>query len=141
MSSTAFEFDDFDEDEDVVVTDRVDPEQEDSYWRAACGREQYFDAGFDYEDYAPAYCVGYIGYAQYGGEFDDAEKSLCANWIRIKGDSRLTLEQAMPAMRAAWDRMAAQANRTEATSEPWLARLLSRQTSLPSIRMIPAMLR
>lgn len=64
------------------------------YYRSECSYE---------EDYASAYCVGYIGQAQYGGTFEDAEKSLCANWVRIKGDSRLTVDEAMRAIRAAWD--------------------------------------
>jgi len=80
--------------------------RQDEYWERAFRRERYFDAGFDYEDYAPAYCVGYAGHAQYGGSFEEAERSLCANWERIKGDSRLALAQALPAMRAAWERMA-----------------------------------
>jgi hypothetical protein len=101
----ATDFDD-EECEQVTVAGRVDPGQEDTYWEREYFREQYYSPGLDYEDYAPAYCVGYIGYAQYGGEFEEAEKSLCANWVRIKGDSRLTIEQAMPAMRAAWNRMA-----------------------------------
>lgn len=74
---------------------------DDSYWQAAHSRE-------DYEDYAPAYCVGTIGYAQYGGSFEEAEHSLRANWERIKGDSLLTLDEARCAMRAAWDRLASQ---------------------------------
>lgn len=84
----------------------LDVVREDSYWQAAYSRECYYSPPLDYEDYAPAYCVGYIGFAQYGGTFDDAEKSLWANWERIKGDSRLTFEQARLAMRAAWDRLA-----------------------------------
>jgi hypothetical protein len=79
---------------------------EDAHWQRAHGREGYCRAELDYEDYAPAYCVGYMGYAQYGGEFDDAERSLCANWERIKGDSRLSFDEALPAMRAAWSRVA-----------------------------------
>ena len=63
-------------------------------------------AELDYEDYAPAYCVGYCGFAQYGGAFEDADKSLCANWVRIKGDSRLSIDEAMQAIRAAWDHAA-----------------------------------
>ena len=74
---------------------------EDSYWQAVHAED-------DYEDHAPAYCVGYIGHAQYGGSFEEAERSLWANWERIKGDSRLTLEQARCAMRAAWDRLDSQ---------------------------------
>ncbi|ROZ76936.1 hypothetical protein [Ramlibacter sp. WS9] len=79
---------------------------EDAHWQRAHSGEGYYRAGLDYEDYAPAYCVGYMGYAQYGGEFDDAERSLCANWERIKGDSRLSFDEALPAMRAAWSRVA-----------------------------------
>ena len=84
----------------------VDPAREDAYWREAHCRAQYRSPALDYEDYAPAYCVGYAGFAQYGGCFEDAEKSLCANWVRIKGDSRLSYEQALPAIRAAWNRAA-----------------------------------
>lgn len=82
----------------------VDPAREDAYWARVYQGESYYRAGCDFEDYAPAYCVGYVGYAQYGGNFGDAETSLCANWVRIKGDSRLSLEDAMPAIRAAWER-------------------------------------
>jgi hypothetical protein len=81
---------------------------EDAYWHAAHASERYWSPALDYEDWAPAYCVGYIGFMQYGGSFEEAEKSLWANWERIKGDSRLTLEQAHHAMRAAWDRLASQ---------------------------------
>jgi len=83
----------------------VNPQLEDCYWRVACPLENYFHKDMDYEDYAPAYCAGYVGYAQYGGRYEDSEASLCANWERIKGDSRLTLGDALMAMRAAWSRM------------------------------------
>jgi hypothetical protein len=86
---------------------RDEARDEDAHWHHAHSHERYYKPGLDYEDYAPAYCVGYMGYAQYGGRFEDAEKSLCANWERIKGDSRLSLDDALPAMRAAWLRVAA----------------------------------
>ena len=91
--------------ESAEVDMDVDVTQEDSYWQATFRREQYYRDQLDYEDYAPAYCVGYIGCAQYGGCYEEAEKSLWANWERIKGDSRLRLDEARLAMRAAWDRM------------------------------------
>ncbi|AEG93484.1 hypothetical protein [Ramlibacter tataouinensis] len=78
--------------------------REDDYWSRRWRRTQPARAGLDYEDFAPAYCVGYIGHAQYGGAFEDAEKSLWANWERIKGGSRLSWDEAREAMRAAWDR-------------------------------------
>jgi hypothetical protein len=96
---------DADIDERAAVLAPVDAAREDEYWRRAFWCERYYRPGLDYEDYAPAYCVGYIGYAQYGGDYDHAESSLCANWERIKGDSSLTLADARAAMRAAWDRM------------------------------------
>ena len=91
---------------EVCIDGLVQPEQEDAYWQRVYWAQPYHRAECSYDDYAPAYCVGYIGYAQYGGPFEDAEKSLCANWLRIKGDSRLGLEDAMKAIRAAWEHAA-----------------------------------
>ena len=85
------------------IDPRLDPRVEDAYWARAYWSQPSYRADCSYDDYAPAYCVGYIGQAQYGGRFEDAEKCLCANWFRIKGDSRLTLDEAMQAIRAAWD--------------------------------------
>jgi hypothetical protein len=96
-----------DADDTFTVDTFVDPREQDTYWEVAHARENYFRPELTYEDYAPAYCVGYIGYAQYRSSFEDAEKSLLANWCRIKGDSRLTLEEAQLAIRAGWDRVAA----------------------------------
>ncbi len=88
---------------DLRIDGKVDPQSEDNYWQSVNWSQSYARADLDYEDYAPAYCVGYCGFAQYGGSFDEAEKSLSANWVRIKGDSRLSFEDAMQAVRAAWD--------------------------------------
>jgi len=95
----------------------VDAPLEDAYWAKAHRRERYYRPHLDYEHYAPAYCVGYIGYSQYGGSFEDAERSLCANWERIKGDSHLAMDDALQAMRAAWDR------RSEAAARPGAVQL------------------
>ena len=90
------------DDPEVRIDGRIDAAVEDAYWQSVYWGESYYRSDCSYDDYAPAYCVGYIGFAQYGGRFEDAEKSLCANWLRIKGDSRLTLDEALQAMRAAW---------------------------------------
>ena len=98
---------------EIRIDGRINPAKEDAYWQSAYFGESYYRSDCNYEqDYAPAYCVGYIGFAQYGGRFDDAEKSLCANWVRIKGDSRLSFEEALQCMRAAWQH-AAKRSRTE----------------------------
>lgn len=94
------------DDDDHVEVSLHDVRKQDAYWEKAHARENYFRPGLSYDDYAPAYCVGYTGWLQYGGSWEDAEKSLVSNWVRIKGDSRLGLDDALLAMRAAWDRLA-----------------------------------
>jgi hypothetical protein len=127
-------------DEQPPVLRRVDAGQEEAYWRRAFWRERYYSQGLGYEDYAPAYCAGYVGHAQYGGAYENAEKSLCANWERIKGDSRLSLDDARAAMRAAWDRMAAREAR-EAARKAIASRVLRRRLRMPSFKLNPALLR
>lgn len=100
------------EDAGAAVACEVDAGREDAYWCHAFRRERYYSPQLDYEDYAPAYCVGYAGFAQYGGSFEEAERSLAANWERIKGGSRLRFDEARQAMRAAWERMAGPAARS-----------------------------
>ncbi len=78
---------------------------EDLYWTGHFWKQAYFRPDYDYEDYAPAFCVGYTGCAQYGGHFEDAENSLCSNFLRIRGDSRLTWEEAREPVRSAWNRV------------------------------------
>ena len=91
---------------------------EDRYWAHQHWREQYFRADYDYEDYAPAYCVGYSGCVQYGGCLEDAEISLCANFARIKGYSRLTWEEARAPIRSAWLRIEATGSATRREETP-----------------------
>ena len=90
-----------------TVLRRYSAQAEDLYWARNHWREPYFRPDYEYEDYAAAYCVGYSGCGQYGGRFEDAEKSLCANFVRIKGDARLTWEEALEPIRSAWARVEA----------------------------------
>ena len=103
---------------------------QDRYWSENYWKESYFRADYDFEDYAPAYCVGYRGCAQYGGRFEDARTSLCANFIRIKGDSRLTWEEAIGPIRAGWERMAAVEVRN---AEPSALRIVNRMALGPAL--------
>ncbi|MES2633939.1 MAG: hypothetical protein V4669_13275 [Pseudomonadota bacterium] len=128
--------------ETVTVAGRVDPGAEEMYWEREYFRQQYYTPGLDYEDFAPAYCVGYIGYAQYGGSFEDAEKSLISNWMRIKGDSRLTLDQAMQAVRAAWVRMEERNTQFVAVHNESMVRKLRRlRVRMPSMKIHTPVLR
>lgn len=105
MEATALQFEE-DLPEQAPAISRQEAQREDAYWHRTYWQERYYRVELEYEDYAPAYCVGYVGCAQYGGEFGDAERCLSANWERIKGDSRLALDDALPAMLAAWQRIA-----------------------------------
>jgi len=127
--------------EPLTVLGRDGARDEDAHWERAHRSEHYFKPGLDYEDYAPAYCVGYIGHAQYGGRFEDSERSLCANWERIKGDSRLSLDDALLAMRAAWDRMDGRARRAEKPARPpmtvgLIRRYLRNPSFKPGLRLV-----
>lgn len=124
-----------DQEDDPVVTveGRIDFHAEDAYWQGAYRGQPYFRGDCSYEeDYASAYCVGYIGYAQYGGTFEDAEKSLCANWVRIKGDSRLTIDEAMQAIRAAWQHAADGADESMAVDAAYAAAAATRSVRRPA---------
>lgn len=119
----------------ATTLSRAQAQREDAFWQRNFWQERYYQDDFEYEDYAPAYCVGYAGCAQYGGEFSDAQRCLLANWERIKGDSRLSSEQALPAIRAAWDRLVRLRRRplpaavNDATFDPrraWAATAFSR---------------
>ena len=61
-------------------------------------------SGLSYDDYAPAYALGYGNYKQ-GRRFDDESSRLEAEWDRVKQRSRLTWHDAKVAARAAWDRL------------------------------------
>lgn len=80
------------------------PGSEAEYWREAYTRELYFEDGRTFEDYAPAYELGWTGYSSYGGEFNTADRVLANDWTVQKGVSTLSWEEARPACRAAWQR-------------------------------------
>jgi uncharacterized protein (TIGR02284 family) len=82
----------------------VYPGAEAEYWRDAHPREPYFDRERNFEDYHPAYELGWTGYFNYGGEFDTADRVLANDWDVHKGVSRLSWAEARPACRAAWQR-------------------------------------
>src|SRR4051794_29297911 len=82
----------------------VYPAAEADYWRKAHAGDPYFDSARSFEDYQPAYELGWTGYSRYGGEFDTADRVLANDWAVLKGVSRLSWEQARPACRAAWQR-------------------------------------
>ena len=80
------------------------PESEAEYWRANYADDPYVEGGRTWEDYRPAYELGWISYSAHGGEFDAADRVLANDWEIRKGVSALSWDQARPASRAAWQR-------------------------------------
>ncbi|MGH8173743.1 MAG: hypothetical protein ACREPX_11390 [Rhodanobacteraceae bacterium] len=89
------------------VAEAVNPTEEDAYWRDQYAREDYYKQGRSYDDYAPAYRVGYEARAQYPGQsFDEVEGDVMRRYEQNRGSSTLGWDDAKPATRAAWDRIA-----------------------------------
>ena len=80
------------------------PGAEAEYWRQSYTDEPYYDATRSFEDYGPAYELGWTGYNIYGGEFDTADRVLANDWAIQKGISTLSWSEARAACRAAWQR-------------------------------------
>ena len=84
----------------------ISPTDEERYW-SEHHTEQGFAAeeDFTYEDYSPAYRLGYEGPQRYGTTFEAAENAMRTDWDEKKGDSRLDWPQARQAARAGWERV------------------------------------
>lgn len=84
----------------------VNPTVEDEYWMKNYHRESYIQPGMTYEDYRPAYRVGYQTYPQHRDNPALAEEEMRQAWDKNKGLSRLEWEHARHAARAGYDRVA-----------------------------------
>jgi hypothetical protein len=82
-----------------------DPSADDTYWRNTHQREPYYQANYNYEDYAPAYRLGSSARQHSDQSFEYSEPMLRSQWESVKGSSRLTWEEAKEATRAAWNRI------------------------------------
>jgi uncharacterized protein (TIGR02284 family) len=87
-----------------AVAESVNPTVEDAYWRSSYSREAYYEPGRAYDDYRPAYELGWSGRAGHDDSFDTLEPAFAAEWVDVRGDSTLDWQDARPATRAAWDR-------------------------------------
>ena len=82
----------------------INPTAEEAYWRDAYRREPYYRSEFTYEDYGPAYRVGYTGPVRRSGPFEQIEPELKNDFDRVRGKSRLQWDEAREATRAAFRR-------------------------------------
>jgi hypothetical protein len=90
----------------VSGTSRIDATAEEAHWRDHYASEPYYDPGYNFEDYLPAYRVGWEARRKSShSRFDDLERELEAEFHWNRGQSRLLWDQARHAARAAFERM------------------------------------
>lgn len=86
------------------VAEKVDPTREDAYWRENHAR-QGWAKGRPYDDFQPAYRVGYEGYSKHGAtgaSFEDSADELRKQYESKK--PKVAWNDAQPASRAAWQK-------------------------------------
>lgn len=87
------------------AAEAVNPTVEDAYWRDAYQSEPYYVAGRSYEEYRPAYELGWnAASARRDADFDAFDAEWEREWTTRRGASHLDWDQARPAARAAWAR-------------------------------------
>ncbi|NES97400.1 MAG: hypothetical protein F6K32_19700 [Desertifilum sp. SIO1I2] len=90
------------------IAESVDPTVEDAYWRENYVTRRYYNSAYDYNDYQPAYRMGFEGYAKYantGRSYDEFEPELQRDYETRYPDARLRWPEARYASRDAWDRV------------------------------------
>ena len=87
------------------IAHSIDPTSEEQYWQEHFHEQPYYQSNYTYDDFKPAYRLGWHLYTP-GGSFEDIENELNDHWKREKGSSKLPLELARDAARASWMRMA-----------------------------------
>ncbi|MDR0225423.1 MAG: PA2169 family four-helix-bundle protein [Burkholderiaceae bacterium] len=86
------------------AAEAVNPTVEDAYWRDAYQSEPYYVAGRSYEEYRPAYALGWSAANRPEADFDAFEDEWQRQWTTTRGASHLDWDQARPAAHAAWAR-------------------------------------
>lgn len=90
------------------VAEKINPTEEDTYWRARYEETDYRDEERPYDYYQPAYRYGWESYGRYGAagrSFDEIEPDLSRDWDTYRGESDLDWDRARPAVRDAWHRV------------------------------------
>lgn len=91
-----------------AAAEAINPTAEDAYWRDAYQREPYYTAGRSYDDYRPAYELGWSSAAEHGPDarFEAVEPALAERWQARQAMGGLGWGEARPATQAAWQRAA-----------------------------------
>jgi hypothetical protein len=93
------------------LAELANPTVEGTYWRKNHASRPYATPGVGYEEYEPAYRLGWEGSGRYGElNWESVEPRLREDWNRGGGGERLDWDKASPAVRDAWNRLRADAN-------------------------------
>lgn len=88
------------------VAEGINPSVEHEYWRKNYATRPYAAAGTSYDEYGPAYQLGWESRASHADQsFEQVESSMGSDWDRARGKSHLKWDQARKAARDAWDRV------------------------------------
>ena len=90
------------------IAESINPTEENAYWEDNHRSASYYESGYDYSDYSPAYRAGYEGFARHaesGKDYSDVESDLERDYNQNRGNSRLEWDKAKGATRDAWDRL------------------------------------
>ena len=97
-----------------TTAEKINPTFEDSHWRKNYSSRPYVEKGATYEEYQYAYRVGYEGYDRYGDtgrNYSDVEPDLQRYYEAKNQQGKLSWEKAKYAVKDAWERASASANR------------------------------
>jgi uncharacterized protein (TIGR02284 family) len=108
-----------------AAAEAVNPTAEDAYWRESYQREPYYQSGRSYDQYRPAYELGWSSIGRYEGDFDAFEPRLADDWRTRHGSSGMGWDEARPATRAAWERASTSSSSSMGTSSNSAAETLA----------------
>ena len=85
------------------IADAIDPDDYAAYWRERFTAQPMFLADFLWDDYEPAYRLGYDTWSSYASRDDErANVELERRWEDARGRSRLEWVEARYAVHDAW---------------------------------------
>ena len=87
-----------------ATAEMVNPTAEDAYWRDAYREQPYYETGRTYDQYHPAYALGWSAVDTYTGRFEEFEPQLQDRWNTERGASTLDWNAARTPVYAAWER-------------------------------------
>lgn len=88
------------------AAERLNPTDEDAYWRDNFRKRPYADETLSYDHYRPAYRYGWESRTRLvGRRWDEVERDLERGWRENRGESRLGWGDAKLAARDAWQRI------------------------------------